>query len=128
MAQRYVLDASALLCLLNEEDGAEHVEASLDGSVISAVNFSEVVAKIVERGGTRDLAAAMLDPLHMQIVNFDQSQALCAGELRQVTRTAGLSFGDRACLALAVARDMPALTTDRAWAALELDLQIELLR
>ena len=128
MAQRYVLDASALLCLLNEEDGAERVEASLDGSVISAVNYSEVVAKIVERGGTRELAVAMLDPLHMQIIDFDQSQAMRAGEFRQVTRKAGLSFGDRACLALAAARNMPALTTDRAWAALELDLQIELLR
>ncbi|WP_019998551.1 type II toxin-antitoxin system VapC family toxin [Aureimonas ureilytica] len=128
MVQHYVLDASALLCLLNEEDGAERVEASLDGSVISAVNYSEVVAKIVERGGTRELAAAMLDPLHIQIVDFDRSQAVRAGELRQVTRTSGLSFGDRACLALAAARDLPALTTDRAWAALELDLQVELLR
>lgn len=128
MADQYALDASALLCLLNEEEGAERVETSLDSSVMSAVNYSEVVAKIVERGGTPELAAAMLDPLHLQIIDFDRAQAVRAGELRRVTRSAGLSLGDRACLSLAVARGIRALTTDRAWADLELNVEIELLR
>ena len=58
------------------------------------MNFSEVIAKIVERGGTIELALAMLDPLHLKIVDFDRSQAVTAGELRGATRPVGLSFED----------------------------------
>lgn len=125
---RYVLDASALLCLLNDEVGAEKVEAVLDAAVISAVNCSEVVAKIVERGGTAGLATAMLDPLHLDIVVFDRLQAVRAGELRAVTRAAGLSFGDRACLALADLHHFAVMTADRAWGTLNLSMRIELIR
>ena len=128
MADGYVLDASALLCLLNDEVGADHVEAILNDAVVSTVNFSEIVAKIVERGGTVELATAMLDPLHLEIVDFERSQAIIAGELRAATRPAGLSFGDRACLALAISRQLKVLTADRAWANLAVDLSIELLR
>lgn len=113
MAQSYVLDASALLCLLNEEVGADRVEAILGDAIISSVNFSEVVAKIVERGGTAEMATAMLEPLHLEIIDFDRAHAVRAGELRAATRAAGLSFGDRACLALAAARQFTALTADR---------------
>ena len=128
MTDGYVLDASALLCLLNDEGCADRVEAALGDAVISTVNFSEVVATIVERGGTAELAAAMLDPLHLEIVDFDRSQAVSAGELRAATRSAGLSFGDRACLALARSRRQTVLTADRAWTNLAVDLPIELLR
>ena len=123
-----VLDASALLCLLNDEIGANRVEATLDDAVISTVNFSEVIAKIVDRGGTVELAIAMLDPLHLKIVDFDRSQAVTASELRGATRPVGLSLGDRACLALAMSRQLKVLTADRAWTDLAVDLQIELLR
>ncbi len=128
MTAAYVLDASALLCLLNDKAGADRVEAILDDAIISAVNLSEVVAKIVERGGKAELAAAMLDPLRLEIVGFDRSQAFSAGALRAATRPAGLSFGDRACLALAMSRRPTVSTTDRAWTNLGVDLQIELLR
>ena len=74
------------------------------------------------------MATAMLNPLHLEIVDFDRSQAVIAGELRAATRPAGLSFGDRACLALAVSRQLKVLTADRAWANLAVDLSIELLR
>ena len=45
-----VLDASALLALLNDEPGAGEVEKTVPGAIISAVNLSEVVAKLAERG------------------------------------------------------------------------------
>lgn len=51
MAVRYVLDVSALLCLFNQEEGQDRVLAALGESVISGVNYFEVVAKLVERGG-----------------------------------------------------------------------------
>lgn len=128
MAARYVLDASALLCLLNDEAGAARVAAVLDEALLSAVNYSEVVARIVDRGGTRELVAEMLDPLHLRIVDFDACQAAAAAMVRPATRGAGLSLGDRACLALAAAHDAVALTADQAWAALDLPIASEQIR
>lgn len=128
MAARFALDASALLCLLNDEPGADRVAAVLADSMISTVNYSEVVAKIVERGGSSELIAAMLDPLHLQLVDFDLAQATQAGFLRDATRPMGLSLGDRACLALAATKRLTALTSDHAWKQLESDIPIELLR
>ncbi len=128
MAERYVLDASALICLINGEPGADIVRAALADAVIGAVNLSEVVAKIMERGGTIPLASSILDPLHLKTIEFDRAQALAAGALRAVTRGAGLSFGDRACLALAAARGLTALTGDRAWAACPGGAEIQVFR
>lgn len=44
---RWVLDASALLVLLNREPGSGQVEEALaEGASITTVNLSEVVAKL----------------------------------------------------------------------------------
>lgn len=128
MAVRYVLDASALLCLINAEPGVDIVRSALADSVIGAVNLSEVVAKIVERGVTALTASAILDPLHLPVVEFDRALAVAAGALRASTRHAGLSFGDRACLALAASRGLVALTGDRAWVNCAVDAEIEVFR
>ena len=45
-----VLDASALLALLLAEPGAARVAALLPDATVSAVNLSEVVAKLAEHG------------------------------------------------------------------------------
>lgn len=128
MAVRYVLDASALLCLFNQEVGQERVRAAMTESVVSAVNYSEVVAKLVERGGAAAAIRRALDHLHLTVIDFDREQAVQAGGLRQATREAGLSFGDRACLALAMSRGLIALTADRPWTTLDLDAEIECVR
>ena len=128
MAARYVLDASALLCLLNAEAGATVVEQALSESVIGTVNYSEVVAKLVERGASSELVESILDPLHLDVVDFDRAQAVSAGALRSTTRQAGLSFGDRACLALGELRGLAALTTDREWSSLRLDVPVQQVR
>ena len=130
MAVSYVLDASALLCLFNQEEGQERVRAALSESVISAVNYSEVVAKLVERGGPVATVGRALEHLHLTVVEFDRAQAVEGGALRQATRQAGLSFGDRACLALAKSRGLVALTADQAWAHLDdaVGITVELVR
>ena len=128
MPDRFVLDASALLCLLIGEEGSERVAAVFDDSIISAVNYSEVVAKIVERGGSLGMVEATLDPLHLRIVDFDSAQAVRAGAMRAVTRSLGLSFGDRACLALAATRGLIAVPGDRVWSKLPVDVEIEVIR
>ncbi|KMO22829.1 type II toxin-antitoxin system VapC family toxin [Methylobacterium indicum] len=130
MAVRYALDASALLCLLNQEEGQERVRVALAEAVISAVNYSEVVAKLVERGGAAAAISRALEHLHLTVVDFDRTQGVEGGALRQATRQAGLSFGDRACLALAKSKGLTALTADQAWEKLEeaVGVTVELVR
>ena len=122
---RYVVDASALLCVMFEEDGADHVAARLPGAMISASNYSEVVAKLVDRGTPpADIVAIMAD-LDIEVVPVDRQQAELAGLMRAATAGLGLSLGDRACLALAQVRRTTALTTDRAWSKLDIDVTVE---
>jgi ribonuclease VapC len=130
VAVRYVLDASALLCLFNQEEGQDRVRAALGEAVISAVNYSEVVAKLVERGGVVMAVSRALEHLHLTVVEFDRELAVQTGALRRDTREMGLSFGDRSCLALAKSCGLVALTTDQAWARLDdtVGITIELLR
>ncbi len=130
MALKYALDASALLCLLNQEEGHNRVRSALAEAAISAVNYSEVVAKLVERGGAVAAISRALEHLHLTVAEFDREQAVEGGALRKTTRQAGLSFGDRACLALAKSKGLTALTADQAWAKLDeaVGVTVELVR
>lgn len=125
---RYVLDSSAVLAVIFEEPGAENVYPILERASISAVNLSEVVTKLVEREGTDEDISADLNDLKLNVVSFESDQAVTAGLLRRTTRVRGLSFGDRACLALAAAEQATVVTTDRAWAELDLPVPVLLLR
>ena len=125
----HVLDASALLVLLKGETGSERViEALMDGAAISAVNFSEVVAKLREGGMLEEAIHESLDLLELDIVEFDTAFAYQAALLRPLTKSAGLSLGDRACLALAQNLNLPALTADRAWDGLSLGIRVQVIR
>jgi PIN domain nuclease of toxin-antitoxin system len=124
----YVLDASALLATLFQEDGSDAVETVLPGARISAVNFSEVVAKLSDHGLANDGILRDLAELDIVVCDVDRKQAETAGLLRRSTRMAGLSLGDRACLALAATLDAIAVTADRAWANLDLDVAIQVVR
>jgi ribonuclease VapC len=124
-----VLDASALLALLNQEEGGEEVgELVVAGAAISAVNLSEVASRLGLAGMPESLIREALDPLGLDAVPFDQELAYQAAELTTRTKSAGLSLGDRACLALARRLGLPAVTADRAWARLKLDVQIRVIR
>ena len=124
----HVLDASALLCVMLGEPGADTVAALMSDAIIGTVNLSEVVAKLQERGVPDAVIDESLDELKLVIAPFETSHAVRAGKLRLVTRRFGLSLGDRACLALAMATGGTAITTDRAWAGLGLDVQVQLVR
>jgi PIN domain nuclease of toxin-antitoxin system len=125
---RYVLDASALLAAMLGERGAQVVEAHFSDACISAVNLSEVIAKLTERGVPDVAVQESLADLDLDVRDFDMAQALRAGALRNATKSKGLSFGDRACLALAAELNAIALSTDGVWADLELGIAIELAR
>ncbi len=129
MMKRGVLDASALLALLNREPGSEQVASVVaDGAAISAVNLSEVVAKLCEVDMPEAIVHDVLDLLGLEIVDFDTDQAYQTGLLRALTRHAGLSLGDRACLVLARQLDLPALTTDRVWESLTVGVTVQVIR
>lgn len=125
-----VLDSSAVLALILEEPGAERVEAYLPGAKLSAVNLGEVVAKLRDLGMPEPTVDAVLDGLQVDIRPHDRREAVASGFLRPATRTAGLSLGDRACLALAATLAMPAVTADRSWQsiAVGIGVQVALIR
>ena len=114
-----VLDASALLAMLLGEPGDKIVQAAIPDSTMCAVNLSEVVGHLARYGGTEADIRAILGPLPIGVVPFDDGLAYEAGLLLPLTRSAGLSLGDRACLALARRSSTKVLTADRAWKAIE---------
>ncbi len=131
---RAVLDASALLAYLRREPGAPVVREVLEqGCAISAANWAEVLSKVAEGGEDPVQTVEFFERggvLGQSLIvhPLNDAQALEIARLRPLTREAGLSLGDRACLALAASLALPVLTTDRAWSGLDLDLEVELVR
>lgn len=123
-----VMDASALLTLFQQEPGAEQVAEHMGEAVVSAVNLTEVIAKLSERGISETMIRQHLAGLERQTVPFDAEQAYLAGLLRPRTRPLGLSLGDRSCLALALKLGAPVLTADHRWQELSLGLEILVFR
>jgi len=123
-----VLDASALLALLGNEPGTEQVKEALGSAVMSAVNMAEVLTKLSDRGVTEAEQRVIRMSLGIEVRSFDENAAWRASGLRGTTKSRSLSIGDRACLALALEEGLPALTTDRAWSALEVGVRVRPLR
>ena len=115
----HVVDASALLCLFFSESGADRVAAIIDGAALSTVNYAEILSKLIERGLNRGDAVAKVEKLPLLLIPLDSDLAEVAAGLRPATRGAGLSLGDRCCLALALRYGAVAVTTDRAWGRLD---------
>jgi ribonuclease VapC len=103
----FVLDASALLAMLREEAGADKVAEAIGDARMSTVNFAEVVGHFIYNGMPPDEVDAMLHPLPVTLVPASADLARLAGRLRASTAQAGLSLGDRFCLALALAEKLP---------------------
>ncbi|HEU0157537.1 MAG TPA: type II toxin-antitoxin system VapC family toxin, partial [Stellaceae bacterium] len=124
------LDASALLALLLGEPGSGKVRTALAQSALSTVNLAEVVGHFARNGSAEAEIRAVLDGLPMDVIGFDDQLAHATGLLLPATRRAGLSIGDRACLALALRLGVPALTADRSWqtVAAAVGVEIDLIR
>ncbi|MTJ09189.1 MULTISPECIES: PIN domain-containing protein [unclassified Anabaena] len=123
-----VLDASAILALLNQETGSKEVLNFIGKAAISTVNLSEVIAKLADAGIPEEDIRQIISDLNLEVINFNEEQALKAGMLRPITKSIGLSFGDRACLALGIILNQPVLTTDRLWGSINVGVEIRLLR
>jgi PIN domain nuclease of toxin-antitoxin system len=126
---KVVLDASAILALLNNETGADVLTPSLlSNAMCSTVNLAEVQAKLVSAGGRSEEAwEDALSPVR-EAVPFTEEHAKIAGDLAINTRTLGLSLGDRACLALGLALNAPVYTADKSWKSLKLNVRIHVIR
>lgn len=124
-----VLDASAILAIVHQESGYEKLTSGvLAKAVASAVNLAEVQGKLVARGWTSQEAwEDAISPLQ-QVVPFDEEQARIAGDLALETRPLGLSLGDRACLALAMALKAPVYTADTGWKKLGWSVRVHAIR
>ena len=125
-----VLDASALLALLRGEPGGSIVQPFLADTAMSALNWAEVIGYYARSGNSEKDIRALLEPLPIDRVPFDESMAYVAGTMLPITRSAGLSLGDRACLALAANLGVKAVTADRAWKTLgsALGVDVEVIR
>lgn len=124
-----VLDASAVIALLRDEPGANAVLAVLGSAVISAVNLQEVYRHLIADGIPPGVAQELVGDLRMEVRNHDAQAALAAAALGPVTREAGSGLGDRSCMALAIAEQIPAVTADRSWKKVKAKgLKVELIR
>jgi len=124
-----VLDASAVLAVIQHERGADRLTVEeLNEAVISTVNLAEVQSKLVKNGYSPMQAWNDALELVSAVEPFNLDQARIAGDLIKATEKYGLSLGDRSCLALAIALNAPAYTTEQAWKNLKVGVPIHVIR
>jgi PIN domain nuclease of toxin-antitoxin system len=123
-----ILDASVLLAILKGETYDPNLIAKVVGAVMSSVNLAEVLSKAVDFGMSDSARLRAVLTLVDRIEPFTEEQARLAGSLRLQTKAAGLSFGDRACLAVGMSLGATIYTADRQWLEVQLDCPIYLIR
>lgn len=130
MTKMVVLDASAVLAYLQEENGSEKMDVILaEGrGMMSTVNYAEVVGKLLEAGLPESSVKSVMANLDLNVESLDDKQAWKTGLLRITTKEFGLSLGDRACLALADIKNLPVVTADKQWDKLKTNFKIIQLR
>lgn len=125
----HVLDASAVLATFRGAPGGEAARARI-------LAATPLIGAVDSRGRDKDRGAWRHGGTGRRGVRGpriegpppDLPQAAEAGRLRRVTTARGLSLGDRACLAPALAAERPVLTGGQAWEGLHVPLAVEVLR
>jgi ribonuclease VapC len=123
-----ILDASALLAVINEEQGAEIVTEHIPRVIMSTINVSECATILCNTGLSEQQSQLIISDLVSKAIDFNIEQAWLAARFYKETKKYGLSLGDRACLSLAKILKLPVLTADKAWAKLKLGIDIILIR
>ena len=123
-----LLDTSAILAILQDEAGAAEARDALSDACLSIVAVAEIATKLCEKGASRDSAERAIAVLGCRILELDWPIAIAAGALRPTKKAAGISLGDRICIETARRHGLPIVTADRAWAELDLGVEIRLIR
>jgi ribonuclease VapC len=121
-----VLDASALLAYLQDEPGADVVEAVIADCSISSVNWAEAVQKVLSVDIDINKVSQSLQAMGLTIEMFTPEDGEITGQLWSQTKEYGLSLGDRACLSLGLRLAATVLTSDQTWKSLDLSVDIQL--
>lgn len=125
----HVMDSSSLLALTRGERGFETVQELIhrEDCVISSVNMAEVGTKLIEYGLPPGELPRIVQQLQIDVIDFNTEQAILSAQMRPLTRAAGLSMGDRACLALTKLVAGIAVTTDQAWQDVRISADVQVL-
>jgi ribonuclease VapC len=128
--QGYVLDASAVLALLNQETGADKVEQALllPATCMNSVQFAEITAKLIMTGIPSAKVQEIMTELAIPIIALNEKIAFESALLMPLAKPFGLSLGDRICLATSLTIGVPALTADKIWLQLKMLVNVELIR
>jgi PIN domain nuclease of toxin-antitoxin system len=126
--EKWVVDASAVLAAIQDEQGGEYVKKHIDRCVISAVNWSEVLQKLSSSGSEVEKIDAYLNALGLRVVDFTEDDGRISASLWASSKSLGLSLADRACLATGLRLKTKIITADRVWKKLEINSQIHLIR
>jgi ribonuclease VapC len=122
-----IADSSAILAYFAQEPGGEAL-LRVGSLRVCAVNFAEIVGRLADWGLDDVSIDAAFRDLAPRVESFDSYRAGVAARLRRDPSARRLSLGDRACLSLALRTGLPVLTSDRAWAGLELGVDVRLIR
>jgi PIN domain nuclease of toxin-antitoxin system len=117
-----------ILAAILGELSSDQAERWMKGSCVSTVNVAEVFAKLTDKGFPAEAITESIVAMKLDARPLDLDLAGQTGLLRCATRQAGLSLGDRACLALAGQLGLPAATADRAWANVDIGVEIVFIR
>jgi ribonuclease VapC len=128
MSSGVVIDASAALAFVLEERGGERVLDAIEGAAISAVNWAEVVEKAISVDVDDRSLRTVFEGLGAIVLPVDAEHSEYAARLRKTTKGLGLSLADRFCFALAASRNLPVMTADRAWAKIDVGVEVLLIR
>lgn len=131
MPSRFVLDSFALMALLQDEPGAERVQALLESAsrgehelYMSVVSLGEVMYTIEDRRGVgaAQQALAFIDQSPVQLLDVDRSLALAAARLKAAT---GMGYADCFVAASAQLLDSTVVTGDLDFRQMEEEVAIE---
>ena len=128
MEKCLLLDASAIIAAIQNENGSDFVKERIEQCAISTVNWAEVLQKLSARGIDTVLVEQNLKAMGLIIIDFNQTDARLAADLWPQAKSFGLSLADRACLATGLRLNAQVVTADRIWQKLDLKLEIVLIR
>lgn len=121
-----VLDASAVLAWLQQEPGGQEIRGALEGGIITAANWSEVLQKVRRHGGDPLEVGLLLRSLGLDVCDVIRLDGERSADLWN--REDPLSLADRLCLSVAHRLGLPAVTAESRWTELDADIEIRLIR